>query len=214
MQVQSDAFKLWSQEVMQNAHMSCICSYQHHIVIQRKSPKADQLEAFDWMVPLWNYDDSAGHGWPVKVKPVPGHPGVLYLEFNFSYSDVTPITISEWKTLSGMTFEWRSVSFQEKNFPKAKWSPALRAIVSSKEQSMLSLAASQAWWSLDVSTLQKVGKTLKYGISEDASLLDALFDMTKRATKKSDDNVMDMIARRLEDTPHELRGHRRSVQHR
>ena len=193
-QVLEDAFLANDPRIIENSFMSCAFNYRHRMIVRRVGGVESD---FQWVYPLWHYSGSAGFGWPVSIRPVPGYVNHAYVEFDGSITTIAPIAVSDWRHITAKRVQFHSVAYQAEHFPMARFPPALRLFVESEELPLIDIAVAAGFWDLDATTLGKVASVLGYDVSQETSLMRKLFALTKSITNKSDAAVMKHVASRL-----------------
>ena len=94
------------------ADLGCFCGPRSFVFVCDAPLVVSGHDTFGWHVGCGHLKDSGMVTWPVELKPVPGHPDDLYVDFTGVVQIwLTILPIVSWKHIKARPFVWRPPLF-------------------------------------------------------------------------------------------------------
>jgi hypothetical protein len=154
------------------AWLGTVVRVKHHLLIR------DTANGGAWCFAVHHWADSCVLLFPAKSGVFPGSE-VQYWEPDLE-KEFLVHPLCSFDGIEAITYTWKAPHWQRAAFPASCALPlALRAVsvAGRAPETLIQCAARQAFWSIEKTTLLKLGSFLGYVISHSASLFDIVFAM-------------------------------------
>lgn len=174
------------------AWLGCLCEAEHKIAIAVARPGG----TLAWHFALGYLPGSCVVCWPAELCCFPGS-SFQWLRPLESLSRISLLAVLDAREMQAVSFEWRSPLWQYDLVPGSRsMALSIRAVVTGSPRSLLEVAASQAFWSLPLSTLSRLASHHKIGIPPGASLFEAAYALTQGVLGSSDMETVEIVHKR------------------
>lgn len=175
-QADADLQVVLGASIPNKAWEGMFCSASHDMMIQL-------LGEQECLVVLYHWADSAVLVWPAVLRLVPGLATERFVELQPSLKEPRLVTVTDIEAVKAMQFVWRSPLWQAQFFRKAPqaWCAAVRPFpVGSGAGSVLTVAASNAFWLVDKASLDRLARSRGVALSSGGSLCDTILVLVEK----------------------------------
>jgi hypothetical protein len=172
-----------------------MCTVGANIVFGIRDGGGIGMMNYKWHYALFHFDNSCVLTWPGQWVKIP----TGNAEY-FKFDDIATPSVLPFTDVGGVLatiITWRSYWWQEKTYPKANLSPAIRPIKHGKPIKFKELAARRAFFLMSWTDLSPFAELWNIDLSDCSSLFNVLFRMVKSILQCSDHEVMDILSLRL-----------------
>ena len=148
------------------------------------------------MVGLYHYKNSACLMARATVEPIPGHPNeeLLRLDVTGGVLLVAIVDLNEWECFC---YEWKSWVWQVQQGFAGSLTPGIRAFKRKPADSIMRVAAWNAYWNLPKCDLEVIASHKGLKFSAASSLFDCVFRLVSVVLELDDEKVCSILRQRL-----------------
>ena len=155
----------------------------------------------DWHLALHHFPDSAVMAIPVELKRPAGcdNDSIMGVEIRRDSSPV-PVVVRDLGHIIALPIVFKSWTWQVQFLPAVVdlWQPAVRAFKFVPEAPVLEVAAKAGWWSIGITTLEKIGNHLGCPVSGGDDIFDSLWSLTQKVLPAAtEDDLLRILQHRL-----------------
>lgn len=152
----------------------------------------------DWEFPLYHIEESAFFSWPAKLVTVQ-QDEVDYWTLDTKVVRIPGYPMNSWDGRLARRIAWRSPAWQRAKLKDERFTcqPAVRPFAVGPELPLAQVAAEEAYWAADVTTLRKISREFQLDVPQEGSEFETCFSMVKGVLGGSDTETMERMRHRL-----------------
>lgn len=189
--------------VAEGAWQGAMVASKHMVLVRQRRVGNDEVDgrpdlSGEWFFGLLHFHSSCAAGWPCRLERVPGCERTHHVVFDASARRPALLSVFDHRGWEACVVTPRSWAWQWQNFPgmRGKGS-ALRLFLKQGPDSLLRIAASQAFWSLPRSWLSTLASHEGWDTGIGDSEFNMLFGCVQNALACSDDEALATVSKRL-----------------
>lgn len=185
----SEARRTNCWEALGRTFLGCVFESRHKFVFTTVGSNGQ------WFFPVHHFPDSVVLAFPAIVVDIAPK------RFFVPTAGATPtlLSVTTWDDIQACSYTWASPASQAAMGAVAqRLPPAVRAMATTEPMSLKQLAARQAYWTVDKSSLKKLAEYQRLTVPKGSTIVDILMSLARCAyPQASEDDLMDMCCVRL-----------------